>query len=225
MYARRIGDRFGPGVLIGGSIIVALTFSLPRHADAQADCMWPAATSDSFANGPSSVDLGDYSESEVEALEAGEIVVRRAADQYEGVAIVEAEARSVWRVLIDFDTWPRIVPNVESVSVQGSSEDHRLHQRFKFLWTRYEATSFWSCEMGGYSARLRLRLDPTAPSDFERLETVFDVAQIGDGPKSIVRVRTLAETGVPMPQIIRMAIARSVLPDSLAALSREVTGF
>jgi len=174
-----------------------------------------------------------FSEAEWASLEKGEVVIvdysRTAkggagdgAAPRESVAavIVPRPATEVWAVLADFESRPKIFPNV--------SESHIDRVENNRAWIRQSVDIFWAkirytliVTLDPASGVMTFVLDHSAPHDIHDSNGSWQVLPHGQAAALLVS-RDRVDTGEPLPASIESYLVERSLPKMMSSLRQEV---
>lgn len=123
-------------------------------------------------------------------------------------------------MLSDFESWGRVFVSVETLAAERQDAQRaRIRQRVQRagLTLGYTLTATVDPE----SRRVDLVLDPSEPTDMERLTTSWRVEPHPDGG-SIIWLRVVTSTHLPVPRFLERHVAQSTTRDSIDELVRAL---
>jgi hypothetical protein len=172
---------------------------------------------------------GLFSAADWKRLRDGKVVVVDRSDAGgEGAAPKESEAAviiprppsEVWAVLVDFESRPRIWPEVSESRLERV-EDNRawIRQSVKILWTqiRYTLTTTLDPARGV----MTFALDRSAPHDIRDSSGSWQILPDGDGA-ALLLSRDRVDPGTPLPAMIERYLVGKSLPAMMSNLRQEV---
>ncbi len=135
-------------------------------------------------------------------------------------AVVDARPEQVWSVLTDFDAWPRVFSDIQSVVVQpldsGSVSVRRSNLRFG--WSiEYTSVSTPRPEQG----RIEFRLDPNHRHDVAEVSGVWEIRPSTDGAMTRLALYSRVESGLPIPRFVERRLLQSSLEHRIAEVAAE----
>jgi hypothetical protein len=178
---------------------------------------------------PADAARGLFSAADWKRLRDGEVVVvDRSRAGGDGTAPKESEAAviiprppvEVWAVLVDFESRPRIWPEVSESQLERV-EDNRawIRQSMKILWMniRYTLIATLDPALGV----MTFALDPSAPHDIRDSSGSWQVLPDGGGA-ALLLSRDRVDPGTPLPGMIERYLTERSLPAMMSNLRQEV---
>ena len=149
------------------------------------------------------------------------------ADTVEASASVHVSAapQRVLALLADFESWGRTFASVETIGAERRDERsarvrQRVHRAGFTLGYTLTAT------VDPVARRIDMVLDPSEPGDMELLATSWSIEPASDGG-SVIHLRVVTRTRLPVPSFLERHIAEGTARDSLddvvRALERTTT--
>jgi ribosome-associated toxin RatA of RatAB toxin-antitoxin module len=163
-------------------------------------------------------------------LESGKVLSAEVTDgssngsalrETEALGIITHEPARVWEVLVDFESRPRFLPNLEEIHITKIDGDRIwLQQRLEVFWTdiEYALTGRIDPEHGIVS----FELDTTQPHDIADTHGSWRIYPLKERHETLLVYRTAVDTGRPVPEMIENLLIRRSLPKTIEGVRSEV---
>jgi ribosome-associated toxin RatA of RatAB toxin-antitoxin module len=172
----------------------------------------------------------NYTDEEWQRILADEIVVSDMQNQgsadLEGMvhadALVRHPPKQVWHVLVDFESRPEYISDVERIAIvrqEGNRVWADEHLRFLFVDVRYRVMTTIDPETGSIS----WELDQSVPHDIDDVQGLWRVTPYSGGKETLLSYRTRIDTGRGVPGFVQKFLLTRSLPEFIRSLRGEVT--
>ena len=173
-----------------------------------------------------------YSPEEWQALEKGSILLLteealpspNGADRpQENVAhgLIRHSPERVWRVLTDFEEWPRFMPHITRTRITRRDGPRTwVHQRYRVVLLGLEHTTVY--RLDPRFGRLSWSLDRTQKHDIRFSEGRWQLIPASGGGETLIRYAAAMDAGRRIPKTVEDMLKRRSLSNLLSNLRSEV---
>jgi len=154
-------------------------------------------------------------------IDTGEIVVRSvgsngAGKRYEAIALVDATPDAVMEVLKDYDSFVKIMPNLEAVQYRW---DGNLAYLMESVKAGFFTFNYWLRIAHYGNMYIEFELDR---GDIKEIEGYYKLFSRNGGAKTLLVYHVYSDPGMALPQFVIDLLSKSTLPKVLKAVRKEV---
>ena len=138
----------------------------------------------------------------------------------EAAVIVPRPATEVWAVLADFESRPKVFPNVSESRIERVDDNRAwIQQSVDVLWTTIRYTLITTLDPA--QGLITFALDPSAPHDIRDNTGSWQLLPHGDA-STLLLSRDRVDSGKPVPGVIENYLLKRSLPTMMSNVRDEV---
>ncbi len=172
-----------------------------------------------------------YSSSDWQALERGSILLARedeitaSGSEYarnsSAAGLIRHAPQHVWKVLTDFETWPKFMPHITRTQVTRKDGSRTwVRQNYRVVFFGMEHTTVYNLDPR--LGELSWSLDLTQKHDITSSKGRWQLIPANNGQETLIRYAAEMDAGRSVPDSIEGMLKKRSLAKLIANLRREV---